>query len=144
MLNGLVKKSAVDCFQIRAVSHQRFVNRFGGDEMNKELSEVLLDFYQKILAPEFASIQKKQAAHDEKFIDIIGHFDDLYKHLEKLEEEYQMITLGMKRIEDRLKGSQFPREDIESKLKELKMQFLHMQSRLEAIEREITTKGSCS
>ena len=52
--------------------------------MNKELSEVLLDFYQKILAPEFASIQKKQAAHDEKFIDIIGHFDDLYKHLEKL------------------------------------------------------------
>jgi len=60
--------------------------------MNKELSEVLLDFYQKILAPEFVSIQKKQAAHDEKFIDIIGHFDDLYKHLEKLEEEYQMIT----------------------------------------------------
>lgn len=112
--------------------------------MNKELSEVLLDFYQKILAPEFASIQKKQAAHDEKFIDIIGHFDDLYKHLEKLEEEYQMITFGMKRIEDRLKGSQFPREDIESKLKELKMQFLHMQSRLEAIEREITSKGSCS
>ena len=90
--------------------------------MNKELSEVLLDFYQKILAPEFVSIQKKQTAHDEKFIDIIGHFDDLYKHLEKLEEEYQMITFGMKRIEDRLQGSQFPREDIESKLKELKIQ----------------------
>jgi len=112
--------------------------------MNKELSEVLLDFYQKILAPEFVSIQKKQAAHDEKFIYIIGHFDDLYKHLEKLEEEYQMITFGMKRIEDRLQGSQFPREDIESKLKELKVQFSHMQSRLEAIEREITSKGSCS
>jgi mRNA interferase MazF len=29
MLNGLEKKSAVDCFQIRAVSHQRFVNRLG-------------------------------------------------------------------------------------------------------------------
>jgi mRNA interferase MazF len=29
MLNGLEKKSAVDCFQIRAVSHQRFLNRLG-------------------------------------------------------------------------------------------------------------------
>ena len=29
MLNGLEKKSAVACFQIRAVSHQRFVNRLG-------------------------------------------------------------------------------------------------------------------
>jgi len=111
--------------------------------MNKELSEVLLDFYQKILAPEFTSIHKKQAEHDGKFIDILGHFDDLYKHLEKLEEEYQMITLGMKRFEDSLQQSQFPRRDIESKLKELKMQFFQMQSRLEAIEREITNKGSC-
>ncbi|MCX5814631.1 MAG: hypothetical protein NTX75_00095 [Proteobacteria bacterium] len=112
--------------------------------MNKELSEALLDFHQKILAPEFATIQKKQAAHDDKFIDIIGHFDDLYKHLEKLEEEYQMITLGMKRIEDCFQESQFPRQDMESKLKELKVQFFQMQSRLEAIEREITSKGSCS
>lgn len=62
--------------------------------MNKELSESLLDFYQKILAPEFAAIQKKQAAHDGKFADILDHFDHLYKHLEKLEEEYQMIKLS--------------------------------------------------
>ena len=72
--------------------------------MNNELPEALLDFYQKILAPEFESIQKKQAAHDGKFIDILGHFDDLYKH----------------------------------------MQFIQMQSRLEAIDREVTSKGSCS
>lgn len=72
--------------------------------MNNELPEALLDFYQKILAPEFESIQKKQAAHDGKFIDILGHFDDLYKH----------------------------------------MHFPQMQSRLEAIEREVTSKGSCS
>ena len=96
--------------------------------MNKELSEALLDFHKTILAPEFASIQKKQADHDEKFIDILGHFDDLYKHMEKLEEEYQMITFGMKRIEDCLQENQFPRQDMESKLKELKMQFFQMQS----------------
>jgi mRNA interferase MazF len=27
--NGLQKKSAVDCFQVRALSHKRFVNRIG-------------------------------------------------------------------------------------------------------------------
>ena len=28
-VNGLQKKSAVDCFQVRALSHKRFVNRIG-------------------------------------------------------------------------------------------------------------------
>jgi len=28
--NGLTKKSVVDCFQIRAVSHNRFVEKIGG------------------------------------------------------------------------------------------------------------------
>ena len=35
--NGLQKKSAVDCFQIRAVSHKRFVEKIGkisNDEIN--------------------------------------------------------------------------------------------------------------
>ncbi|NQT56174.1 MAG: type II toxin-antitoxin system PemK/MazF family toxin [Desulfobacteraceae bacterium] len=34
--NGLPKKSAVDCFQIRAVSHKRFVGKIG-DTSNREI-----------------------------------------------------------------------------------------------------------
>lgn len=37
--NGLAKKSAVDCFQLRAVSHDRFLERIGS-AAEKELNEV--------------------------------------------------------------------------------------------------------
>ncbi len=33
--NGLQKKSAVDCFQIRAVSHKRFVEKIGNTSNHK-------------------------------------------------------------------------------------------------------------
>ena len=60
--------------------------------MNNELSEVLLDFYRKILAPEFESIQKKQAAHDEKLIDILGHFGiPPQRVIEVMSNEYREI-----------------------------------------------------
>jgi len=106
--------------------------------MKKEMSEALMEFYQKILAPEFSTIRDKQAAHDDKFIDIIGHFDDLYKHLGKLEEEYQMIVSGMKRIEDGIENKPIHRSDLEEKVKELKQQFLQMQLRFDKLEREIS------
>jgi mRNA interferase MazF len=33
--NGLQKKSAVDCFQIRAISHKRFVEKIGSISKDK-------------------------------------------------------------------------------------------------------------
>ncbi len=46
--NGLSKKSAVDCFQMRALSHQRFIRRLGGlsaDEIDrlKTAAALILD-----------------------------------------------------------------------------------------------------
>jgi len=35
LTNGLQKKSVVDCFQIRAVSHKRFVEKIGNISTNK-------------------------------------------------------------------------------------------------------------
>lgn len=46
-INGLEKKSAVDCFQLRAVSHERFVQKIGSvsglelDEMKKAIALIL-------------------------------------------------------------------------------------------------------
>ncbi len=46
-LNGLEKKSAVDCFQIRAISHDRFIERIGTvpdtdlDEMKRAVALIL-------------------------------------------------------------------------------------------------------
>jgi mRNA interferase MazF len=42
--NGLQKKSVVDCFQIRAVSHKRFVEKIGN------ISNDEIDFIKKSIA----------------------------------------------------------------------------------------------
>lgn len=45
--NGLAKKSSVDCFQLRAVSHDRFLERIGSaseeqmDEMKRAIALIL-------------------------------------------------------------------------------------------------------
>ena len=46
--NGLSKKSSVDCFQIRAISHNRFVKKIGNisnDEINPIKKSIALILY---------------------------------------------------------------------------------------------------
>ena len=67
--------------------------------MKKEISTALLDFFQKVLKPELAEIKEKQSEHDDRFLDMLGHFDGLYKRLDRLDVEYHSIVAGMDRIE---------------------------------------------
>ncbi len=50
--------------------------------MKKEISTALLDFFQKVLKPELDEIKEKQSEHDDRFRDMLGHFDGLYKRLD--------------------------------------------------------------
>ena len=52
--------------------------------MKRELAEALQDFYQKVLHSEFTALRDKQLEHDSKLLDILGHFDSLYKRLDRL------------------------------------------------------------
>ena len=67
--------------------------------MEKEISTALLDFFQKVLKPELAEIKEKQSEHDGRFLDMLGHFDGVYKRLENLEVEYHSIVAGMDRLD---------------------------------------------
>ena len=105
--------------------------------MKKEMSEALMDFYDKILAPEFAELKKEQTENSGKIVEMLGHFDSVYKKFDRLEDEYHTITYGLKRIEDKLDGDLKNRKDIEGRFQELKRQFEGMQLKLAAIEKEI-------
>ena len=105
--------------------------------MKKEISEALMDFYEKILAPEFVEIKKAQSDYSERFIDVLGHFDSVYKRFDRLEDEYQTITYGLKRIEEQLDQDFKNRKDIEARFQTLKRQFKGLQLKLESIEKEI-------
>lgn len=56
--------------------------------MENDLAAALMDFYQKILKPEFDSIKGKQAEHDEQFSEILGHLDSIYHRLGRLEDGF--------------------------------------------------------
>ena len=85
----------------------------------------------------FDRVEAKLAEHDERFREVFGHFDHLYKRLERLEQEYQTILEGLRRIEALLAGEKAKREDLERGVEYLKHQVAALQGRIEVLERSI-------
>jgi chromosome segregation ATPase len=104
--------------------------------MKRELAEALQNFYQKVLHAEFAALKDKQLEHDGKLLDILGHFDSLYKRLDRLEDEYYSILQGIKRIEETLLSGNGAQEILEKRIQEMKEQIKNLQERLSEIERK--------
>ena len=66
--------------------------------------------------------------------EMLGHFDEIYRRLERLEQEYQAIIQGLRRIEASLADESGRREILAHDLAELKQQVAALQSRIEDIE----------
>lgn len=84
--------------------------------MEKDLSKALIDFYHKLLQPELAGIKDKLQEHDEKFIEMLGHFDGVHKRLDNLEAEYHCINGGLGRLEKRHDSLEKKVDGLEKKL----------------------------
>lgn len=78
---------------------------------------------------------ERQAA--ETRLEMLRHFDELYRRLERLEQEYQAITQALRRIEAGLAGERGRREILERDLAELKEQVAALQSRIGEIEQRL-------
>jgi hypothetical protein len=48
----------------------------------KDILDTLSEFYGKFIEPEFRAIQGKLEEHDQKFKDLIEHFDRIYVGLD--------------------------------------------------------------
>ena len=64
--------------------------------------------------------RKVQSEHGERFIDMLGHFDSVYKRFDRRGDEYHAVTHGLKRIEDQMDGDLTKRKEIEERFLELK------------------------
>lgn len=47
----------------------------------------------------FDAVDAKLAEHDERFRDVLGHFDELYRRLERLEDGSHLVHRMVRRIE---------------------------------------------
>jgi chromosome segregation ATPase len=86
----------------------------------------------------FDRVEAKLAEHDEQFRDILAHFDELYRRLERLEQEYHAILQALRRIESLLVDEQGKREILERSVEELKRQVAALQARIEELEQRIS------
>jgi len=105
--------------------------------MEKVLADALLDFYQKMLKPEFDALKEKNAEHDERFSEVLGHLDSIYGRLGRLEDEYLMMNNRLKRIEDSIVAAGSNHADLEKRVKEMKAQLDLLQNRLDSVERQL-------
>ena len=70
--------------------------------MEKVLADAFLEFYQKMLKPEFDALKAKQAEHDERFSEILGHLDSIYNRLGTLEDRSGDFESRLESVERQL------------------------------------------
>ena len=76
---------------------------------------------------------------EQQLRDVLGHFDEIYRRLERLEQEYHAITQALRRIETLLVDERGKREILEQSLDELKRQALALQARIDELEQRLRT-----
>jgi len=74
---------------------------------------------------------------EQQLRDILAHFDEIYRRLERLEQEYHAILQALRRIETLLVDERGRREILERSLEELKRQVVALQARIQELEERI-------
>ena len=74
---------------------------------------------------------------DEGFREVLGHFDEIYRRLERLEQEYYAIVEALRRIESLLTDEQVKREVLERRVDELKHQVAVLEDRIQELEQRL-------
>lgn len=112
----------------------------------KDVSDALVDFYGKVIEPQFDRLNKRLDQHDKKFDDLLAHSDQIYSRLDRLETEYYTITAGLQRLEDRMGRIEEKldkeiaiRERLEKEVSDLKQRVFALQARIEEIENHLKT-----
>jgi predicted nuclease with TOPRIM domain len=105
--------------------------------MEQNIADALMEFYQKILKPEFDFIKGKLIEHDEKFDQVFAHFDTVYHRLGRLEDELIVINARLKRLEDAVLSCNGRQNELELRVQEMRGQLGEFQARLESLERQL-------
>lgn len=95
----------------------------------------------EFLGRQFAAIDQRfdslQQHIDERFREVFGHLDAIYRRLEILEQEYQAVIQALRRIEGLLADEGVRHEMLERGVEELKRNVALLQVRIEELERRI-------
>ena len=85
----------------------------------------------------FVSMDQRFDSMDQRFSEVLGHLEHIYGRLERLEQEYQAILEGVRRIERLIGDERVKRDEMERDLELLKRQVVALQGRIEALEQQL-------
>ena len=95
----------------------------------------------EVIDQRFEVIDQRFGALDRRFDglrhEMLGHFDELYRRLERLEQESQTILQALRRIEAVLADERGRREILERDLAALRENVAVLNARIEDIERRL-------
>src|SRR5262249_38133916 len=93
----------------------------------------------------FEAIDRRFDAMDRRFdelrAELLGHFDEIYRRLERLEQEYQAISQALRRIEGRLVDERTRREVLERDLATLRENIAVLNARIADIEQRLRSSS---
>lgn len=99
----------------------------------------------QFLGPRFETIDRRFETIDRRFDELrewlLGHFDEIYRRLERLEQEYQAITQALRRIEARLGDERGRREMLERDLATLRENVAVLKARIDDIEQRLQSSS---
>jgi uncharacterized membrane-anchored protein YhcB (DUF1043 family) len=100
--------------------------------------------YQELVAflgQRFEAIDRRFEAMDGKLealrADVLRHFAEVYRRLERLEQEYQAVVQGLRRIEALLADERGRREILERDLATLRENLAVLKARIDDVERRL-------
>ncbi len=97
----------------------------------------------EVIDQRFETMDRRFEMIDQRFdelrAEILGHFDELYRRLDRLEQEYVAITQALRRIEAALLDERTRRERLEQDLASLRENVAVLRARIDDIERRLPT-----
>jgi chromosome segregation ATPase len=94
-----------------------------------------------VVAQHFAAVDRRfdgvQRQIDDLRQEMLGHFDEIYRGLERLDQEYLAITHGLRRIEGALADERGRRDILEREVGDLKRRLSTLEARLAELEQRL-------
>jgi predicted nucleic acid-binding Zn-ribbon protein len=105
--------------------------------MAEELWNTLLKFHREVAAPEIIGPLREEIAAFRR--ETNGHFDAIYKRLDRLESDIRHVSAAVRRVEERLAAAEqkLDRMAPRSELLELKAQVTSLEERIAQLESEL-------
>ncbi len=107
-------------------------------QMDRRFHELTLELNRRLTAID-ERITSFRAEMDERFREVFGHFDSMYRRFERLEQEYHAISQQLRRVATALTVDTERRASLERDLADLKERVDVLQAQLDDIERRLRT-----